>query len=234
MPPLLLNLLLFCYCAVAFYVAITNYVTDGSDRSLINAENHIYNQKLGAAIDARFIETSAVVKNATITVLIAECVALEARLDNITLPNVTYYAEMYEEARVCNERVDALNRTFQQLKANASVHTLDNGYCQLTSDIDSDPSVLFFYRRAIVNGFDFYYYSFPTSHILATNGTVVSLMNCVPYIFSGPTLRQGYKSGIVGATVEYIEFGSNVVNITLSSGYQSVQLDRFQIWSKGF
>ena len=231
----LISLLLFCYCSIAFYVAITNYVTDANDRAIIQSQLHPYNDKLLAARSARGIETSCTVKTEAISTLTEECTILHARQDNVTeaLPNVTYYDEMYAAQRECNARIDALNATFQALKANASIHTLNNGYCQMFTDLAMDHSVLFFYRRAVVNGFDFYYYRFPTSQVLATNGTIVTLENCVPYIFNGPPIRQGYKSGIIGASVDAIDFGSNMINITLSSGFQSIQLQDFQFWSRG-
>ncbi len=235
----MLNLLLFCYCSIAFYVAITNYVTDGTDRSIIQSQFHTYNDKLIAANQARFIETTCASKNEQVAELMGDCEALRVRLNatEYSLPNVTYYAEMYAAERECNERIDALNRTLQELKSNATVQLLNNGYCDMTTDLASDPSVLFYYRRAIVSGFDFYYYHFPTSQVLATNGTMVTLSGCVPYIFSGPPIRQGYKnSGIIligGASVESIDFGSNMINITLSSGFQTIQLDNFQLWQRG-
>ncbi len=237
MPPLI-NILLFCYCSISFYVAITNYVTDGNDRSIIEGEYHTYNDKLLAEQAARVIETTCISKTDQLVNLTATCEALRVRLANITLPNVTYYDEMYASERECNERIDTLNSTFQELKANATMHTLGNGYCDMATDLANDFSVLFFYRRAIVNGFDFYYYHFPTSVLLATNGTQITLSGCVPYIFSGPTIRQGYKNtGIIvtgGATVDYIDIGSNAINITLSTGFQTIQLDNFQIWSRGY
>lgn len=235
---LLFDLLLFCYCSISFYVAITNYVTDGTDRSTIQSEYHIYNQKLLAALNARLIEQSCIDKNGQLVSLIEQCQVFEGQITDIynALPNVTYYTEMYASGRQCNQQIDSLNRTLHQLEANATINLLGDGYCQMTTDIDSDPAVLFVYRRAIVNGFDFYYYRFPTSHVVSTNGTVVTLSNCVPYIFSGPPIRQGYKSGIVvtgGGSVESIDIGSNTVNITLSSGFQTIQLDDFQIWTRG-
>jgi hypothetical protein len=228
----LINLVLFCYCSVAFYVAITNYVTDGSDRALIQSQYHTYNDKLIAVSGARFIQESCVSKSAQIVDLTAACEALQVRLANVTLPNVTYYAEMDAQGRQCNENINALNRTLQELRANATVHTLNNGYCTMSTDLAS-VSVLFFYKRAIVNGIDFYYYHFPTSQVLPTNSTDVQLSGCIPYIFSGPPIRQGYKSGLLITGGATIDFGSNVINITLTQGYQTVQLSDFQIWTRG-
>jgi len=230
---MLLNLILFCYCSLAFYIAANNYATDGNDRNQINDQYSIYTDKLKAATDARIIETSASSKKTQLDSLISSCEMLGTDLDAVIVPNVTYYDEMYASEAECNQRVDMLNTTLQQLRANATIRTLGDGYCQLNSDVGSDTSVLYYYRRAIVNGFDFYYYVFPSSTAVATNGTVVFLENCSPPIWNGPPQRQGYKSGIVGDGVLIVDIDVNRLNITLSSGYRTVQLSDFQIWSRG-
>lgn len=234
---LLLNLVVFCYCTIAFYVAITNYVTDGNDRYLIQSQNHIYNSKLSAAITARAIQYSASSKKDLLATLTTACnvVGTELAQINASLPNVTYYDTMYASNNQCNSQINSLNLTFIELKSNSTITTLGNGYCKLISDIDEDPEVLFFYRKLTINDFDFYYYVFPFSHPVSSNGTMFAISQCVPSIFDGPIVRQGYKSGFIagGANVSYIDIGLENVNITMTSGFQTIQFSNFQIWSRG-
>jgi len=169
--------------------------------------------------------------------LTTSCNAVGAELIqiNASLPNVTYYDTMYASGDACNSEINSLNLTFIELKSNSTIATLGNGYCKLISDIEEDPEVLFFYRRLTINGFDFYYYVFPLSLPVSSNGTVFTISQCVPTIFDGPIVRQGYKSGFVagGANVSYIDIGLESVNITMTSGFQTIQFSNFQIWSRG-
>jgi hypothetical protein len=240
MATLFITLLVFSFSSVAFYVSLNNYLIDQADQSTIQVQYAIHNQALRNTITLRAVEDGAMLEKRHIEALTATCNSLDV---NVSLVDAQTTIDLYDSLnatiasanRSCHASLDALNRTIQQIINTSTVTptTVGDGECQINTDLS--PYGLyrstFFYRRLTLNGVDFYYYVFPTSPIVPTNGTIVRIENCSPVIFQGPVVQQTYKlGGVAGDGVEWIFTGNGAIELVLQSGNRTVELTGFQAW----
>ncbi len=219
---LFVTLSIFSYSALAFYIAINNIIIDKTN----NVNRRLYNYVLNNTQNAKSIEVATTLKKNDLDILETSCGSVRYQINQTIIPNVTnFYNELYAQNSTCQDNLDYINRTLQEIKSNGTLTVLGDGTCTFVN-----VSVSYLYKRYTLNGYDFYYYIFSTSDPVFTNSSTVYIETCVPIIFKGPLMNKTYTSGIssVGA-VSYLEIGEEKLKIQFVTGLQTIQLIDFQI-----
>lgn len=216
-----LHVFIFAYSSVSFYFAVRNIIN-------INQIDYTqYNYALNDTQNAESIRVAAMVKKNDLIILKTACESARYQVSQVVIPNVTYYNELVAENKTCQDNLDTLNRTLNEIKNNGTTTVLWEGTCQFINGT----LVNYAYKRFTLNTYDFYYYIFPTSIPVFTNSSTVYIDNCLPIIFQGtPLTKKTYTSGLIlTGGVSYLEIGQEKLRIELVTGMQNVQLDNFQI-----
>lgn len=191
-----ITLIVMAFCAIAFGVAVNNYMQDQYDRERVGEVRRKLDQTTHYITQATRVENQTMIQKQTIEGDVQRCESAGVKVANHTVPTELW--QVYDLINTtiaqldagCNAEIDSLTATVQQI-INASTvvpTTLRTGNCQLNvanstfSGITAD----YMYKLLTLNGVDFYYYVFGASTGAVEAGNEgARLEHCSPQIFVG-------------------------------------------------
>lgn len=240
--------------AVAFYIALNNYLIDRTDQTRIEAqENRLKTIYYENGQSQKVIRTLGS-KEVQLDNLNTQCNTLKTNLaqDNTQVQSISFALYDSINASITGERVycdrELLNLTtvlqymLDPLTQNASV--VHSGTCQWNSlVVNGTITVPFSYNLLTINGLDFYFYSFGNSTDVVDASYGVRIEKCSPILFRGIQQNIGpyqrYLDGFTGSPLspvdylEYMKVGTEYLELVpknIPSVNQTMGVQGFKIW----
>jgi hypothetical protein len=243
--------------AVAFYIAVNNYLLDRTDKTRIEGQQNRLKSIYWENGESQRIIQSLNYKESQLDDLNTQCNTLKTRLaqdyaqvQSISTTTFVLYDSL--NLTITNEQVfcdrELLNLTtvlqymLDPLTKNASI--IHSGTCQWNSlVVNGTITVPFTYNLLNVNGLDFYFYSFGNSTDAVDASYGARIEKCSPVLFRGTQQNIGpyqrYLDGFTGSPLsvssylKYIKVGSEYLELvpkSIPSVNQTMGIQGFNLW----